>query len=71
MQQPTPQPLPGVSHVVAVGSGKGGVGKTTVAVNLAVALSKDAVRRDYEKETIEKRTGSRMACLESRAFFTK
>lgn len=40
MQQPAPQPLPGVSHVVAVGSGKGGVGKTTVAVNLAVALGK-------------------------------
>jgi ATP-binding protein involved in chromosome partitioning len=33
-------PLPGVQHVVAVGSGKGGVGKTTVAVNLAVALGK-------------------------------
>jgi ATP-binding protein involved in chromosome partitioning len=37
---PAPQPLPGVSHIVAVGSGKGGVGKTTVAVNLAVALGK-------------------------------
>jgi len=35
-----PQPLPGVTYVVAVGSGKGGVGKTTVAVNLAVALGK-------------------------------
>ena len=35
-----PQPLPGVEHVIAVGSGKGGVGKTTVAVNLAVALGK-------------------------------
>ncbi len=35
-----PQPLPGVAHVVAVGSGKGGVGKTTVAVNLAVSLAK-------------------------------
>jgi ATP-binding protein involved in chromosome partitioning len=35
-----PQPLPGVACVVAVGSGKGGVGKTTVAVNLAVALGK-------------------------------
>ena len=35
-----PQPLPGVDHVIAVGSGKGGVGKTTVAVNLAVSLAK-------------------------------
>src|SRR5690242_3850783 len=40
-QQPMgPQPLPGVDAIVAVGSGKGGVGKTTLAVNLALALSK-------------------------------
>src|ERR1700733_8305647 len=39
-QAPQPQPLPGIGHVIAVGSGKGGVGKTTVAVNLAVAMSK-------------------------------
>jgi ATP-binding protein involved in chromosome partitioning len=32
-------PLPGVKNVVAVGAGKGGVGKTTVAVNLALALT--------------------------------
>jgi ATP-binding protein involved in chromosome partitioning len=42
-----PQPLKGiekVKHFIAVGSGKGGVGKTTVAVNLAVALSKQGYK---------------------------
>src|SRR6266404_4062766 len=39
-QPPSPQPLPGVGAIVAVGSGKGGVGKTTLAVNLAIVLSK-------------------------------
>ena len=32
--------LPGVKHVIAVGAGKGGVGKSTVSINLAVALAR-------------------------------
>ncbi len=36
--RPTAQAIPGVKHVVAVASGKGGVGKSTVAVNLALGL---------------------------------
>ena len=39
-QPPLPQPLPGVNAIIAVGSGKGGVGKTTLSVNLSIALSK-------------------------------
>jgi ATP-binding protein involved in chromosome partitioning len=38
------KPLPGVSNIIAIASGKGGVGKSTVAVNMAVALAREGAR---------------------------
>jgi len=42
--KPGPSKVPGVQRIIAVGSGKGGVGKSTVSANLAVAMAREGWR---------------------------
>lgn len=41
---PKEKPLPGVKNIIGISSGKGGVGKSTVAANLAVALAREGYK---------------------------
>lgn len=42
--QRKPEPIAGVKHIVAIGSGKGGVGKSTLTANLAVSLAREGLK---------------------------
>jgi ATP-binding protein involved in chromosome partitioning len=68
MQRPT-NPLPGVKHVIAVGAGKGGVGKSTIAVLATVGLLRRGQRAalldaDVYGPSLPKLTGSESQQLE-------
>jgi len=63
--------LPGVSHIIAVASGKGGVGKSTISVNLAVALAAAGAKAgildaDVYGPSIPKMMGLQPASLRAR-----
>ena len=63
--RPKPAPIAGVSYVIAVASGKGGVGKSTVAINLAAALARNGWRVGLLDADIYGPSQPRMAGLEN------
>lgn len=58
--------LPGVKHVVAIGSGKGGVGKSSIAANLAAALALDGADVGLLDADIYGPSQARMFAVEGR-----
>ncbi len=63
---PVRERLPGVGHIIAVASGKGGVGKSTVAANLATALALSGARTGLLDADIHGPSVPRMMGLEGR-----
>ncbi|AHL73914.1 ATPase [Stutzerimonas stutzeri] len=59
----TRKTLPGVKHMIAVASGKGGVGKSTTAVNLALALAADGARVGMLDADLYGPSQPRLLCL--------
>lgn len=65
--QKGPEPVPGVKRIIAIGSGKGGVGKSTVSSNLAVALARQGRRVGLLDADIHGPSQPRMMGLTERA----